>query len=186
MVKKRQAFTLVELMIVMTIIGILSTIVVVNYGNAKAKSRDARRMADISSIAAALELYKMDNKRYPDAAGTDTYIHACHSAANCWSNLLPSTYISPLPKDPINKWNYTGGSEQWDIASFPGTSAYVYMCADPDGSYCDSTASNAQAYVLGALLEIPLTSDTNYSTANYGHFWLVPTNWKMVAGTPFK
>lgn len=60
----RKAFTLIELMIVCAILGVLATIVVINVLGAKAKSRDAKRMADVETIASAFHLYYADKGTY--------------------------------------------------------------------------------------------------------------------------
>jgi len=49
-IKKHSGFTLLELLIVVAIIGILSIIVLVAINPARAKARDAKRKAEISSI----------------------------------------------------------------------------------------------------------------------------------------
>ncbi len=64
---KQAGFTLVELLIVIAIIGILSTMAVVNLSAAKSKARDAQRIQDIKAIQIALELYYADNDRYPSS-----------------------------------------------------------------------------------------------------------------------
>ncbi len=65
----RKGFTLIELLVVIAIIGILSTIAVVALGNARAKSRDAKRIADVRQMAQALELYYNDQLTYPTTLG---------------------------------------------------------------------------------------------------------------------
>jgi prepilin-type N-terminal cleavage/methylation domain-containing protein len=69
-----KAFTLIELLVVVAIVGILATVVVVNLSNAQVKSRDARRKADINSIAKAAELYfiKHDSYLIPDTGCANT------------------------------------------------------------------------------------------------------------------
>lgn len=64
----KKGFTLIELLVVIAIIGLLSTLAVVSLGNARAKSRDTKRVADIKQIQTALELYFADQNGYP--AGT--------------------------------------------------------------------------------------------------------------------
>ncbi len=62
--KKTAGFTLVELLVVVAIIGLLSAIGMVVFADAQAKGRDAKRRADIDSIAKALEIHKTDNGGY--------------------------------------------------------------------------------------------------------------------------
>lgn len=52
---KNQGFTLIELLVVIAIIGILSGIVIVAVGDATARARDARRLADVRQLAFVLE-----------------------------------------------------------------------------------------------------------------------------------
>ena len=65
--KKRKGFTLIELLVVIAIIGLLATLAVVALNNARAKSRDARRVSDIKQIQTALEMYFNDHNGYPTA-----------------------------------------------------------------------------------------------------------------------
>lgn len=61
-------FSLIELLVIISIIGLLSASVMVTLGSARQKSRDAKRLADIRQIINALELYFADNYAYPDQA----------------------------------------------------------------------------------------------------------------------
>src|SRR3989338_154994 len=63
--KGARGFTLIELLVVIAIIGLLMTIIMVSLGSAKAKSRDARRQADIKNIQLALAVYYNENGMYP-------------------------------------------------------------------------------------------------------------------------
>lgn len=65
--KADKGFTLIELLVVVGIIGVVTGIVMSSINNAKAKGRDAKRIADISVIQLALERYYDDtaNKKYP-------------------------------------------------------------------------------------------------------------------------
>jgi prepilin-type N-terminal cleavage/methylation domain-containing protein len=60
-------FTLVEVIIVIGIIGLLSGIIYTSFDGAKAKGRDQQRVADISTIQLALEIYFNKNRQYPDS-----------------------------------------------------------------------------------------------------------------------
>lgn len=63
----RTGFTLVELLITITIIAILSVIALVSYTSFIKSSRDAKRQSDLKFIQSALEQYHADQKYYPDS-----------------------------------------------------------------------------------------------------------------------
>lgn len=80
----QKGFTLVELLVVITIIGILATIVTVSLGGARSRARDTKRIADLKQLEVALELYTDANRGvYPTAL----------------SQLVP-TYLTVVPSDP--------------------------------------------------------------------------------------
>jgi prepilin-type N-terminal cleavage/methylation domain-containing protein len=61
----KKGFTLVELLVVISIIGLLSTIAIVSLGSARAKSRDTKRIADMKQVSTALEQFYSDQGGYP-------------------------------------------------------------------------------------------------------------------------
>ncbi|MEI7451980.1 MAG: LamG-like jellyroll fold domain-containing protein [Candidatus Falkowbacteria bacterium] len=92
--KKRSAFTLIELLVVIAIIGILATIAVVALQNARAKARDARRVADVKQTQTALELFFNDQQRYPSA---DEF-----NSGSLYSTSIngTTTYMAIIPTPP--------------------------------------------------------------------------------------
>jgi len=64
-VSKQKSFTLIELLIVVAIIAILAAIAVPNFLDAQARSKASRALADLRSIAGALEMYCLDHTHYP-------------------------------------------------------------------------------------------------------------------------
>lgn len=82
--KKSKGFSLIELIVVIAIIALLSTIVLAALGNARQKGRDSRRVSDLRQIRNALQLYYTANKSYP----TD------------FTNLVTAKYIASIPNDP--------------------------------------------------------------------------------------
>jgi prepilin-type N-terminal cleavage/methylation domain-containing protein len=65
------AFTLIELLIVISIIVVLAGLVLATSGYVTTKGRRSRAEAEIAAISAALESYKADNGIYPQSAMTD-------------------------------------------------------------------------------------------------------------------
>ncbi len=111
----QKGFTLIELLVVIAIIGLLSTLAVVSLNNARTKSRDARRIADVKQIQTALELYFTDNSSYPAApiaaectdsngvAGAAGEIEGCClSATNgIADDCSGTTYMGQIPTNPL-------------------------------------------------------------------------------------
>jgi len=99
LLKMSKGFTLVELLVVIAIIGILASVVSVNVNNARTKSRDNRRKADLSAVQNALEQYKYVKGAYP-ATGTltDPAKSSCDTSTP-WVPLITSQ-LPVLPVDP--------------------------------------------------------------------------------------
>lgn len=122
-----KGFTLVELLVVISIIGLLSTLAVVSLSAARNRARDAKRLADMSSIRSALELVASNNSLgfYPDVGASailvsskcvdnDSTIKAsCTSAASTLLK-IPSDTVSDATngfyyKSTTNKLGYCVG-----------------------------------------------------------------------------
>ena len=63
--KSRKAFTLIELLIVIAIIGILAAVIFVSLNAARKKAYDAQVKSDMTSLSQALEIVKIDRALTP-------------------------------------------------------------------------------------------------------------------------
>ncbi len=68
----RTGFTLIEILVVISIIGILSSIVLASVNQSHAKARDAQLIAGVDALKKALELYYNENSRYPASVSDGT------------------------------------------------------------------------------------------------------------------
>lgn len=109
-IKNLKGTSLIEVLIVATILVILSTIGIMSYRDARAKARDAKRKYDVRSVSLALQIYYDEEGAYP--------ICSCvggEPISDCWNNdenndLIhylveepEKPYIAPMPEDPLNK-----------------------------------------------------------------------------------
>jgi len=96
-----RGFTLIEIMVVVVIIGLLAAIVAPNVIGNIDQAAINRARQDIRSIETALNLYRLDNFRYPS---TDLGLQALVSSpgeANA-PNWKPGGYLRQIPVDPWN------------------------------------------------------------------------------------
>lgn len=107
--QKIKAFTLIELLIVMAIIGILSGLILPNLQGMRARARDTRRKADLGAISKAVLMFNNNIGQYPaHTTGASPYrIQGCDNRsaplACAWGSAFNdgvSTYMTILPLDP--------------------------------------------------------------------------------------
>ena len=148
MKKFSKGFTLIEMLIVITIIALLASLILVGMGGARAKTRDARRIADLHNVMNALELYYSSKSYYPQSIAS-------------WSDLETELIgagigVSRIPNDPLSSTgsNYEYGVDTSDYQDYvlgatletpdaaldndiDGT-VYTVDCEDTEGSpvYC--------------------------------------------------
>lgn len=93
------AFTLLEMMVVILIIGLLAGLVVPNLLANKDRADQKKTVADIVSLENALEMYRMDNNHYPETSeGLQALIHPPASSGD--EKAWQGPYIRRLPEDP--------------------------------------------------------------------------------------
>lgn len=149
---KKSGFTLVELLVVITIIAILSAIGLVAYGIFLKNARDAKRQSDLKLGQSALEQYHADQFFYPSAIDPNLPL----------TNLTGRPTPSPAPtlKTYLNS-----------IPSDPRPSPYPQYTYTPTPSGCDNSTNKCTKYCLYAAVEstlgVDLVACTNLSDYKY-------------------
>ncbi|MDP8216970.1 MAG: type II secretion system protein GspG [Candidatus Kaelpia imicola] len=98
--KNKTGFTLAEIVAILVILSLLSGVITPQIVKTIKKGRDARRIADIDSLASALQIYHLDNTVYPTAAAW-TY-----STGAFLGDLTTGNYITQTIEDPKNDATY--------------------------------------------------------------------------------
>ncbi len=123
----KAGFTLIEVLISVSIVGLLASLTLVSFGGTQKSARDTQRKSDLKQYAAALENYATQNSSlYPSrtvASGTSLATTVCTDMA-----------LTSCPEDPKNK----------------NDSSYSYKYQS-DGS--GSGAKNGTKFVLWAKIE---------------------------------
>jgi len=143
---KRRGFTIVELIITITIMGILLTLAVVNVSSTQVKARDDERKSDIESIASNLESFYISGRddstnfaRYPSigVVGNQTTI------TNSLRDADIKSFLSPGTTDPTQTFiasTNTGSAPSIQttagVLPQPTINQYVYQPIKSDGSIC--------------------------------------------------
>lgn len=153
---RRSGFTLIEMLVVITIIGVLSSIGLATFTSAQKKARDARRKNDLTTVAKALEVYFNDQGLYPADDNSSYQIQGCFDG-----------------EDPTEK-NCPWGSAFQHANTTPSTVYLIALPADPSTgqTYYYDAAADRKSFQLYARLENTLDpavpKDLNNNPQNYG------------------
>ncbi|MEW6237322.1 MAG: prepilin-type N-terminal cleavage/methylation domain-containing protein [Candidatus Omnitrophota bacterium] len=113
MMKIPKAFTLIELLIVVAIIGVLAAIAVPNFLNAQIRAKIGRVQSEFKTISTAFEMYRLDGGgRLPDA----WTIGGWYKAWSCFTT--PVAYLSTVPIDifqPKEKSNFVNQHNYYEF-----------------------------------------------------------------------
>jgi general secretion pathway protein G len=114
-------FTLIEVMVVVAILAILAALIVPKVMSRPDEARIVAAKQDISAIAQALKLYRLDNLRYPTSEQGLASLVTRPTLAPVPANWKAGGYLERLPKDPWgNPYQYLnpGLHGEIDVFSF--------------------------------------------------------------------
>lgn len=175
-ISRARGFTLIELMVVITIIGLLASTVLASLSNARSEARDTQRLVYARELMKALELYRNKNGGYPC---TSTSIVCSPTGGTGFSSnnariIREPTYnYSATGTDPILRGPAPGLSFAPPDDSF-GSSLIYRSGAGPDD----------KSYTILVGLENPINSATASTTVITGDSSKQLNYCKIMSGNP--
>ena len=182
----KSGFTLVEILVVTSIISLLSSITLSSVTEAKAKAQDSSRIQSVRQINTAINLYLTDKGHVPllgNQCGRDKFNDTVKNpncialqtaksgadASNAWENLKIelAPYMAKLPTDPC-------GFECLDGLGYTYVSpaGIYYECAS-DSSLCNKSDVDESSYQIYAKLS---RSATPFGFSTIGPFFAPDNN----------
>jgi general secretion pathway protein G len=117
--RQTAGFTLIEVMVVVVILGILAAIIVPKIMSRPEQARMVKVKQDILAVESALDLYKLDNGRYPT---TDQGLQALVTKPGVDPiprNWKSDGYLQELPVDPWGEaYQYISDNDKAKIFSY--------------------------------------------------------------------
>ncbi len=115
----QHGFTLIEIMVVVVILGILAALIAPNVIGRIDEARVTAARNDIRTIESALQLYRMDNFRYPSTEeGIDALVNKPNDPDIKWPE---GGYLPRPPQDPWNRpylYLQPGNNGVYDLYTF--------------------------------------------------------------------
>ena len=119
--RRALGFTLIEIMVVITILGILAALIVPRVVGRTDDARISAAKQDIASLMQALKLYRLDNSRYPSTEQGLRALVEKPAGDPVPQNWKQGGYLERLPKDPWgNDYQYLnpGTHGEIDVMSY--------------------------------------------------------------------
>lgn len=118
-IQTRKAFTLIEIMVVIIILGLLAAFVIPNITGKSGEAKQKLVCIQMKSLNESLKMFKVDNGAYPTSEeGLKALM--VNPDPDAYSSYSPSAYIEGknLPKDPWNKsYIYLNTDENIELIS---------------------------------------------------------------------
>jgi prepilin-type N-terminal cleavage/methylation domain-containing protein len=94
--KVKLGFSLIELLVVISIIGVLSAVLMANFMGMRERARDAQKIQDLYAVKTALRMYYNDYQSYPDGPDLSSDIGTSYMSS---ISEVGYTYSVSLDKD---------------------------------------------------------------------------------------
>lgn len=98
--RRERAFTLIEIMVVIVILGVLAALVVPRVLERPDEARAVAAKSDIAAVMQALKLYRLDNQRYPTVEQGLAALVVRPELPPVPPNWKPNGYLEKLRNDP--------------------------------------------------------------------------------------
>lgn len=143
--KYRGGFTLIEMLVVIAIIGVLSAILYVSFGEAREQARNKAIRSELKEVQLAIELYRSQNGEYPAAqdmgrdgcsesdVDTNTTYSFIKKGKNTDLSFDGCTSLRPFIDDLIP--DYVGELPSYKDSSNSECNYYYYVEADDHSAY---------------------------------------------------
>jgi len=134
----QKGFTLIEVLVVVSIIGLLASIVLVGLGGFRSQGRDAKRIADLKQTQNALELYYTKCQHYPGDAACglgDPGDWAGLGSAVAGAGIGVSKIANdPLPGNPQYDYGVSGNRQNYVLSGTLEDENNSSLKEDSDGT----------------------------------------------------
>lgn len=152
-IRSKKGFTLVEMIVVLSIVSVLIMLGFGSYSSLSRRARDTKREADLNDFINAINAFQLNERRGPNegglcessigASGDPCPINPPQNGwarpSGVWTDLVDGGYLKELPTDPINNQVYyyyykpnnpspnTGG---WIRARLESSYGYIFKSWD--------------------------------------------------------